>query len=211
MTVTGDAPRRRDQRIGANIAQDELTALPILNRNWTMAVGLTPGVQVSQSSTASFACDRSSSAAAATGAATSRWTASATTTTTSAARAAARCARPSNRCRSSRSSPTSTTPSSAGAPARSSTRSPNRARNAIHGAVFDSYTNDKVTSKDFFVKQRNLTKPKSSQHDLGGTLGGPIKKDRMHFFYSLDRIVYRKGAATPSPRVRSSTTRTRRA
>ena len=33
----------------------------------------------------------------------------------------------------------------------------------------------------------------SSQTDWGGTLGGPILKDKMHFFYSLDRIVYEEG------------------
>ena len=48
MTVTGqsplvddaDQPDRRQHR------QEELAALPILNKNWMMAVGLTPGVQV---------------------------------------------------------------------------------------------------------------------------------------------------------------------
>ena len=58
LTVTGQAPLVDTQttQVGANISNDELQALPISNRNWTMAVGLTPGVQVSQSS-ASFACD----------------------------------------------------------------------------------------------------------------------------------------------------------
>ena len=58
LTVTGQAPLVDTQttQVGANIDQEELAALPIANRNWTMAVGLTPGVQVSQSS-ASFACD----------------------------------------------------------------------------------------------------------------------------------------------------------
>jgi hypothetical protein len=65
--------------------------------------------------------------------------------------------------------------------------------NAFHGALFGSFTNDKVTSADFFVQQANLEKPVSSQADWGGTIGGPILKDKMHFFYSLDRIVYKEG------------------
>ena len=65
--------------------------------------------------------------------------------------------------------------------------------NAIRGSAFYSYTNDKVTSMDFFVRQANLQKPASSQVDWGGTVGGPIIKDRMHFFYSLDRVVYKEG------------------
>ncbi|MDQ2944123.1 MAG: hypothetical protein M3R21_10710, partial [Candidatus Dormibacteraeota bacterium] len=31
------------------------------------------------------------------------------------------------------------------------------------------------------------------QKDWGGTLGGPVRKDKAHFFYSLDRIVYAEG------------------
>src|SRR5438128_2793789 len=58
VTVTGESPLLdvTSKQIGANIGQAELTALPILNRNWMFAVGLTPGVQI-QSSTASFACE----------------------------------------------------------------------------------------------------------------------------------------------------------
>ena len=43
------------------------------------------------------------------------------------------------------------------------------------------------------MEQNNLEKPDTSQTDWGGTLGGPILKDRMHFFYSLDRLVYAEG------------------
>ena len=44
VTVTGQAPLvdAQTNQVGANISQDELSALPISNRNWTMAVGLTP-------------------------------------------------------------------------------------------------------------------------------------------------------------------------
>ena len=43
------------------------------------------------------------------------------------------------------------------------------------------------------MAQNNLEKPDTAQTDWGGTLGGPILKDRMHFFYSLDRLVYAEG------------------
>src|SRR5262245_59156796 len=58
VTVTGQAPLVDAQttQVGANINQEELAALPISNRSWIVAVGLTPGVQLAQSS-ASFACD----------------------------------------------------------------------------------------------------------------------------------------------------------
>src|SRR5256712_10671215 len=44
------------KQIGANIGQAELSALPIMNKDWMYAVGLAPGIQVA-SSTASFACE----------------------------------------------------------------------------------------------------------------------------------------------------------
>ena len=43
------------------------------------------------------------------------------------------------------------------------------------------------------MAQNNLEKPDTAQTDWGGTLGGPIMRDRMHFFYSLDRLVYAEG------------------
>jgi hypothetical protein len=194
LTVTGQAPLVDTQtnQVGANISQDELAALPISNRNWTMAVGLTPGVQVSQSS-ASFACDslivgggsnRSGNFAVDGVGNNDDYLGSSCGSQV----------RPAwKRCRNSRCSPTSTTPSSVEAPARSSTRSPGRVAMPFHGVVFGSFTDDKVTSSDFFVQQAGLDKPVSAQTDWGGTLGGPILKDKMHFFYSLDRIVYKEG------------------
>ena len=83
--------------------------------------------------------------------------------------------------------------------------------NVIRGSLFGSYTNDKVTSKDFFVQQANLQKPETSQSDWGGTVSGPILKDRMHFFYSLDRIVYNEGRSNTfaaRPELNSSNTQT---
>src|SRR4029450_2920115 len=58
VTVSGTSPLVdvTSKQIGANIAEAELAALPIMNKNWMFAVGLTPGIQVS-SSTASFACE----------------------------------------------------------------------------------------------------------------------------------------------------------
>src|SRR2546425_7903139 len=44
------------KQIGANIGTGELSALPIMNKDWMYAVGLAPGIQVA-SSTASFACE----------------------------------------------------------------------------------------------------------------------------------------------------------
>ena len=58
ITVTGESPLVdvKSTQVATNIDQQELAALPILNRNWLAAVSLAPGIQL-QSSTASFACE----------------------------------------------------------------------------------------------------------------------------------------------------------
>jgi hypothetical protein len=194
VTVTGQAPLVDAQttQVGANINQEELAALPIANRNWIMAVGLTPGVQVAQSS-ASFACE-----SLIVGGGSNR---SGNFTVDGVGNnddyLGSSCGsqvRPALEAVQEFQVLTNQYDAefgrSAGAIINAITK---QGGNTIHGSLFDSYTNDKVTSKDFFVQQADLQKPKSSQVDWGGTLSGPLLKDRMHFFYSLDRIVYKEG------------------
>ena len=194
VTVTGQAPLvdAQTNQVGANISNDELAALPISNRNWTMAVGLTPGVQVAQSS-ASFACDslivgggsnRSGNFAVdGVGNNDDYLGSSCGSQVRPALEAVQEFQVLTNQY-------DAEFGRSAGAIINAITK---QGGNVIRGSLFGSYTNDKVTSKDFFVQQANLQKPETSQSDWGGTVSGPILKDRMHFFYSLDRIVYNEG------------------
>ena len=59
--------------------------------------------------------------------------------------------------------------------------------NAFHGTAFYFLQDASFTSKDFFVEQKNLTKPETRYQQYGFTLGGPIVKDKAHFFVSLER------------------------
>jgi hypothetical protein len=59
--------------------------------------------------------------------------------------------------------------------------------NAFHGSAFYFLQDAKFTSKDFFVKQNNQSKPDTRFQQYGFTLGGPIVKDKAHFFLSLER------------------------
>lgn len=194
VTVTGQAPLVDTQttQVGANINQEELAALPIANRNWTMAVGLTPGVQVSQSS-ASFACD-----SIIVGGGSNR---SGNFTVDGVGNnddyLGSSCGsqvRPALEAVQEFQVLTNQYDAefgrSAGAIINAITK---QGTNGLRGSLFYSYTNDKMTSRDFFVQQADLQKPSSAQTDWGGTLGGPIIRDKMHFFYSLDRIVYEEG------------------
>jgi len=59
--------------------------------------------------------------------------------------------------------------------------------NNFHGSAFYFLQDASMTSKDFFVEQNNLTKPDTRYQQYGFTLGGPIVKDKAHFFLSLER------------------------
>ena len=48
-----------------------------------------------------------------------------------------------------------------------------------------------MTAETYFVKKSetdNLTKPNTSQQQWGGTIGGPVIRDKAHFFGSLERV-----------------------
>ncbi len=59
--------------------------------------------------------------------------------------------------------------------------------NAWHGSAIGYFTDSSLTAKDFFVAQQNLEKPETRKSQYGGTIGGPLIHDRMHFFASFER------------------------
>jgi hypothetical protein len=61
--------------------------------------------------------------------------------------------------------------------------------NQFRGVVFGEMASNALTSEDYFVKSGNLVKATSVRRDWGGVLGGPIKKNKAHFFVSLERQV----------------------
>ena len=61
--------------------------------------------------------------------------------------------------------------------------------NQFKGVAFLSAASNALTSKDFLVKQGNLTKPTTTKRDWGGVLGGPVVRNKAHFFVSLERQV----------------------
>ncbi|MBI3262914.1 MAG: TonB-dependent receptor [Acidobacteria bacterium] len=194
VTVTGEAPLvdTTSKQIGANIGTAEIAALPILNRNWMFAVSLAPGIQI-QSSTASFACEslivgggsnRSGNFSVDGGGNNDDYLGS---SCGSQVRPALEAVQEFQVLTNQYDAEFGRT---AGAVVNVITK---QGTNSFHGTLFETYTDDKVTAPDFFVAQNNLVKPKTSQADWGGTIGGPVKKDKAHFFYSLDRIVYNEG------------------
>jgi hypothetical protein len=59
--------------------------------------------------------------------------------------------------------------------------------NAWHGSAIGYFTDSSMTAKDFFVAQQNLEKPETRKNQWGGTIGGPIVRDKAHFFFSFER------------------------
>jgi hypothetical protein len=68
--------------------------------------------------------------------------------------------------------------------------------NQIHGSLFNFWTDSSVTAKDYFVRTQNLPKPPTTKKQWGGTLGGPIVRDRAHYFLSLERIIINEGRSS---------------
>ncbi|MEO8683108.1 MAG: TonB-dependent receptor, partial [Vicinamibacterales bacterium] len=60
--------------------------------------------------------------------------------------------------------------------------------NQFRGVAFAFGQNAKLTTKDFFAKQNNTAKPDTSYQRWGGTFGGPIVMNKIHFFASLERF-----------------------
>jgi hypothetical protein len=60
--------------------------------------------------------------------------------------------------------------------------------NQWHGSAFDYVRNDIFDSNDWFADYDGLPKPKERQNDFGGTLSGPIVKDRTFLFFSYEGL-----------------------
>lgn len=60
--------------------------------------------------------------------------------------------------------------------------------NAFHGSAFSFLQDASLTARDFFTRQNGLPKPDTSQQQFGGTIGGPIVRDKAHFFGSLEHV-----------------------
>ena len=61
--------------------------------------------------------------------------------------------------------------------------------NAFHGSAFAFVQDASMTQRDFFARQNALAKPDTTFQQYGLTLGGPVVKDKAHFFASVERVV----------------------
>jgi carboxypeptidase family protein/TonB-dependent receptor-like protein len=61
--------------------------------------------------------------------------------------------------------------------------------NQWHGVAAGLFQSASLTAQDFFVKQNNLDKPDTHQQTYRANLGGPIVRDKAHFFVNLERVM----------------------
>ena len=61
--------------------------------------------------------------------------------------------------------------------------------NQFRGVLFGYAASNALTAEDYFVHQNNLAKPTTTKREWGGVVGGPIVRNKAHFFFSLERQV----------------------
>jgi hypothetical protein len=61
--------------------------------------------------------------------------------------------------------------------------------NQYHGVGSVLLQQASLTAKDFFVTQNGLAKPQTKQQTYRANIGGPIVRDKAHFFFNLERVM----------------------
>ena len=78
--------------------------------------------------------------------------------------------------------------------------------NNVHGSLFEFLRNSKLDGTNFFANRAGTKKPDYKQNQFGGTIGGPIRKDKTFFFGSFEGTRTRLGRSftgtVPVPEVR---------
>src|SRR3954469_19669848 len=60
--------------------------------------------------------------------------------------------------------------------------------NQVSGSGFGYFQRGRLTQRDFFAVEKDLPKPNTKYDRWGGTVGGPIVKDKLHYFASVERF-----------------------
>jgi hypothetical protein len=65
--------------------------------------------------------------------------------------------------------------------------------NQFHGSLYEFLRNDKLDAANFFANRSGAAKPSYKQNQFGGTVGGPVIKNRTFFFFSYQGTRIRLG------------------
>jgi len=70
--------------------------------------------------------------------------------------------------------------------------------NAIHGDVWEFVRNNRLDANTYFNNAGGVPRGHFSQNQFGGTVGGPIAKDRTFFFFDMQNLTSRKATTVTS-------------
>lgn len=70
--------------------------------------------------------------------------------------------------------------------------------NKLHAGLYEFFRNDTLDATNFFANRAGSTKPALRQNQFGGTVGGPIIRDRTFYFVSYQGTRIRRGRSFTS-------------
>ncbi len=70
--------------------------------------------------------------------------------------------------------------------------------NGFHGSAYEYFQNDAMNADNYAFSGQTPTRAHLRYHNFGGSIGGPIIKDKLFFFFDYDRIIQHGGASTGS-------------
>jgi hypothetical protein len=68
--------------------------------------------------------------------------------------------------------------------------------NSYHGSAFMFFQDEKLATNEYFARREGLPEAETKQQQFGGTLGGPIIRDKAHYFASVERVLLDSGVTT---------------
>ncbi len=74
-----------------------------------------------------------------------------------------------------------------------------RGTNVFRGSAFGYLTNSAMTAQTIFAKLAGQGESDTDKHQYGGTFGGPILRNKIHFFGSFERYVIGTGLTSVFP------------
>src|SRR5262245_41354409 len=67
--------------------------------------------------------------------------------------------------------------------------------NQFHGSLYEYHRNTVGTANDWFNNKAGVNRPQLLRNNFGGAIGGPIKKDRLFFFFTYEGFREAKGTS----------------